>query len=262
LLATQKDSILNALPSGLNLAGALGLGSIGDIGSKLTGAIGNMAGSARDTANKAAGSNKWLMPLVLALIVIAALIYLAKSCNNKVENTATVQPEEVKPDSMPSTQPVAALASIKVKLPDGVELDAYKGGIEDKLVTFLNDPASKGGKDVWFDFDNLNFETGSASLTAESMKQVNNIAAILKAYPKLKVKVGGYTDKSGDAAVNKKLSQSRADAVLTALKGTGANISQLAGAEGYGAEFAKAAADAPDEERKLDRRISLGVREK
>jgi len=262
LLATQKDSILNALPSGLNLAGALGLGSIGDIGSKLTGAIGNVTGSARDTAAKAAGGNKWLMPLILALIVIAALIYLSKSCGNKTENTATVQPAEVKPDSMPPTQPATALASIKVKLPDGVELDAYKGGIEDKLVTFLNDPASKGGKDVWFDFDNLNFETGSASLTAESMKQVNNIAAILKAYPKLKIKIGGYTDKSGDAAVNKKLSQSRADAVLTALKGTGANISQLAGAEGYGSEFAKAAADAPDEERKLDRRISLGVREK
>ncbi len=121
---------------------------------------------------------------------------------------------------MPAGPP---LASIKVKLPDGVELDAYRGGIEDKLVTFLNDPASQGGKDVWFDFDNLNFQTGSAELTAESMKQVNNIAAILKAYPKLKIKIGGYTDKSGDASINKKLSQERADAILAALKNTGAN---------------------------------------
>lgn len=262
MLASQKDSIMSVLPSGLNLAGALGLGSLSDIGGKLTGAIGNMAGSARDTAAKAAGGNKWLMPLILGLIVIAVLIFLARSCNSKTENTATVQPADVKPDSLPATQPAAAMASIKVKLPDGVELDAYKGGIEDKLVTFLNDPATKGGKDVWFDFDNLNFETGSASLTTESLKQVANIAAILKAYPKLKIKIGGYTDKSGDATVNKKLSQSRADAVVKALKGTGANISQLEGAEGYGAEFAKAAADAPDEERKMDRRISLGVRDK
>ena len=264
MLASQKDAILNALPSGLNLAGALGLGSLGDIGSKLSGTVSNMTGTARATATsatKAASGNKWVLPLILALAVIGILIFLARSCDNKADNTAVVQPAEVKRDSMPPAEP-AAMASIKVKLPDGVELDAYKGGIEDKLVTFLNDPASKGGKDVWFDFDNLNFETGSASLTAESMKQVNNIAAILKAYPKLNVKIGGYTDKSGDAAVNKKLSQSRADAVLTALKGTGANISQLAGAEGYGSEFAKTAADAPDEERKMDRRISLGVRDK
>lgn len=153
-------------------------------------------------------------------------------------------------------------ASIKVKLVDGTELDAHKGGIEDKLVTFLSDANSKAGKDVWFDFDNLNFKTGSAQLTEESNAQVKNIAAILKAYPSLKVKIGGYTDKSGDSTANMKLSQSRADAVLAALKAIGANQAQLVGAEGYGSMYAKAAADAPDEERKLDRHISLGIREK
>lgn len=264
LLASQKDSILNALPSGLNLAGALGLGSLGDIGNKLSSAFSGTTNAARATAAKAtSGTNKWLLPLILALIVIGALWYFMKGCNKTADNVA-VTPGTDTTQSAPAQDVPAepSLASIKVKLPDGVELDAYKGGIEDKLVTFLNDPASQGGKDVWFDFDNLNFQTGSAALTPESMKQVNNIAAILKAYPKLKIKIGGYTDKSGDAAVNKKLSQERADAVLAALKNTGANKDQLVGAEGYGSEFAKAAADAPDAERKLDRRIAVGVREK
>lgn len=152
--------------------------------------------------------------------------------------------------------------SIKVKLINGKELDAFKGGIEDKLVSFLNDAHSQAGKDVWFDFDNLNFETGKATLTKESNAQVANIAAILAAYPKLKIKIGGYTDKSGDAALNKKLSQERADAVVAALTSLKANAAQLTGAEGYGSEFAKAAANAPDEERKKDRHISIGVREK
>ncbi|AXY77405.1 DUF937 domain-containing protein [Paraflavitalea soli] len=264
LLASQKDSILNALPSGLNLAGALGLGSLGDIGSKLSGAFSGATSTARATAAKATSTgNKWLLPLILALIVIGALWYFMKGCNKTADDTA-VTPADTTTQTVPAQETPAepSLASIKVKLPDGVELDAYKGGIEDKLVAFLNDPASKGGKDVWFDFDNLNFQTGSAELTTESMKQVNNIAAILKAYPKLKIKIGGYTDKSGDASINKKLSQERADAVLAALKNTGANKDQLVGAEGYGAEFAKAAADAPDAERKLDRRIAIGVREK
>jgi len=37
----------------------------------------------------------------------------------------------------------ACLPAIKVKLPDGTKLDAYKGGIEDRLAAFLNstDPA-------------------------------------------------------------------------------------------------------------------------
>lgn len=263
LLASQKDAVLNALPSGLNIAGALGLGSLGDLGSKLTGALSGAAGTARATAEKAAGGGtKWLMPLIIALIVIAALYYLFKGCNKSAEEAA-VQPVDTLQTNPAQNVPASPVVeSIKVKLPDGVELDAYKGGIEDKLVAFLNDPASRGGKDVWFDFDNLNFETGSAAITPESMRQVNNIAAILKAYPKLKIKIGGYTDKTGDAAANKKLSQGRADAVMNALKAAGANTAQLAGAEGYGSEFAKASADAPDDERRLDRRIAIGVREK
>ncbi|HRI22543.1 MAG TPA: OmpA family protein [Panacibacter sp.] len=152
--------------------------------------------------------------------------------------------------------------STKVMLPGGVELNALKGGIEEQLVHFLNDAGTSGGKDVWFDFDNLNFKTGSAELTGESHAQVQNIIDILKAYPALKIKIGGYTDKTGDSIANLKLSQQRADAVLAALKEMGGNTAQIAGAEGYGSQYAKAAADAPDEDRKKDRRISLGVREK
>jgi outer membrane protein OmpA-like peptidoglycan-associated protein len=158
--------------------------------------------------------------------------------------------------------PVVTRESIQVTLPDGTVLDAYKGGIEDQLVAFLKDDSRKAGKDVWFDFDNLNFKTGSAELTEESMKQVGNIAAIMKAFPKAKIKIGGYTDRTGDSTANLRLSQGRADAVVTALKKSNTNSMQLLGAEGYGSQFAKAAADAPDEERKKDRHISVSVREK
>lgn len=273
-LAQQKDSILGAIPPGLNIAGALGLGSLGDLGSKLSGLVGgatsnvkHVAGTAsayaHDTSEKVKGGAKWLWPLILALLVILGLIYFLRGKGHK-EELATTPTEQTSPpaDTIASSIPVAAApVSIKVKLPDGTELDAYKGGIEDRLVIFLNDPNSKAGKDVWFDFDNLNFKTGSAELTDESMVQVNNIAAILKAYPKLKIKIGGYTDKSGDESVNMKISQERANSVSNALKAKG-DGKQLTGAEGYGSKFATVAADAPDEERKKDRRIAVGVREK
>lgn len=274
-LNSQKDQVLNAVPSGLNLAGALGLGSLASIGSKLSGALSGVTGGVRDATTKVthmaesaadstSGGMRWLLPLLLAFVAIGLIWYFARGCNSSQTNAAAVVDTMAKTVDTPMAAPVVSEVheSLKVKLPDGVALDAYKGGIEDQLVAFLNDPASKASKDVWFDFDNLNFQTGSAQITDESQKQVQNITAILKAYPKVKIKIGGYTDKTGDSISNLKLSAERAKSVLTALKTAGANASQIVGSEGYGSLFAKAAADAPDEDRKNDRRISVNVRAK
>src|SRR4029453_3565953 len=130
------------------------------------------------------------------------------------------------------------------------------------LVSFLNDPSKQVEKNIWFDFDNLNFETNSSTITPESMKQIRNIVMILKAFPRASIKIGGYTDKTGDEPANMKLSQDRADAVLMSLKNEGITAGQLAGAEGYGSQYAKAPANAPDDERKKDRRIAVSPRKK
>jgi outer membrane protein OmpA-like peptidoglycan-associated protein len=270
-LNNQKDHILHALPSGLNLAGALGLGSLTGIGSKLSskvsefgGALTSGAKSAAQAVEQTAGSRRWLPLVLIAIVIIALLIFFTKGCNSSEKSeSAVIATDTAMVKDSAAVQPVApSRETLKVKLPNGVELDAYKGGIEDQLVMFLNDPASKAGKNVWFDFDKLNFQTGSAELTSESMKQVQNITAILNAYPKLKIKIGGYTDKTGDSLANLKLSKVRADTVVAALKTAGSNMAQVTGAEGYGSQFAKAAADAPDTERQKDRRISVGVRAK
>ncbi|MCK7554523.1 OmpA family protein [Chitinophaga sedimenti] len=208
---------------------------------------------------------KWTTPLLFLLLLVIILWWLLRGCGNKTNMQMpvkdTVTTGQMENDAIANVS-TPARASIKVMLPDGRELDAYKGGIEDQLVSFLKDPASRPGKDVWFDFDNLNFETGSATITPESQQQVNNLAAILNAFPSTRIKIGGYTDKQGDEAVNLKLSKDRAEAVHAALQNAGVKAGQLQGAEGYGSRFAKAAADAPDEERVKDRRISVSVREK
>ena len=248
MLLNQKDKILSAIPSGLGIASALGLGSINDIGKKL--------GSVANGITSGTGI-RWI-PVALLIILAAGLLwFLSRDRNTKIPSTETAISNIPAPSSSPTTA-----ASIKVRLPNGVELDALRGGIEDRLVTFLNDPNSVPGNDVWFDFDNLNFETGSSTITADSKKQVNNIAEIFKAYPKTKIKIGGYTDKTGDEDNNKRLSQQRAVSVTIALKMGGANGAQLLAPEGYGSEFAKVPATASDEERKPDRRISVSVREK
>ena len=205
-------------------------------------------------------NSRWTVPLSFSIAVIVVIWLIIRGCSPDSEEAVAASTEPVAVPAAPAMPSMPE--SIKVKLPNGVELDAYKGGIEDQLVAFLLDPAKTPDNKTWFDFDNLNFATGSATITPESDKQVTNIAAILKAFPNAAIKIGGYTDKTGDSLNNLKLSQSRADAVLTAIKTAGSNPSQLAGAEGYGSQFAKAAADAPDADRKTDRRIAVSVRKK
>ena len=57
----------------------------------------------------------------------------------------------------------------------------------------------------------------TSTLVRESEKQLDNIAEILKAFPDAKIKIGGYAHATGDAAVNKKVSQDRADIVKNSL---------------------------------------------
>jgi outer membrane protein OmpA-like peptidoglycan-associated protein len=214
-------------------------------------------------------TKKFTLTAFLSFVTVFFFLMIMMNCSGSfkpggAEHEATKAHDT---ESAEHAAPVPAVAehkaeSIKVKLPDGTELNAYKGGIEDKLVAFLNDTTAKVSKDTWFDFDNLNFKSASAEITPESHAQIQNIAAILKAYPKVKIKIGGYTDKTGDDAANQKLSQDRANATVEALKGHSVNAAQLTGAEGYGSQFAKAAATAPDEEKQKDRRISVSVREK
>lgn len=149
----------------------------------------------------------------------------------------------------------------EVSLPSGTKLQAYPGGIEDQLVKFIESADYKNGtndtlKNRWFNFDDLNFKFGTTELVPESKRQLDNIVAILKAFPEVKIKIGGYTDKKGDAAANKKLSDDRAKAVKSALEKSGVGA-QVPEAEGYGEEQATVAEIASDEERKVDRKTSV-----
>ena len=258
------------MPAGLSsIAGMLGLGSIGaaasSIGSHVRSGVSDTVHTENTIVDKPNG-NKWLLPLIIILAVIALIWYFSRGCNStKTDNTVVTDTSAAVVPTPDTTAVASSIAqeSIKVKLPNGKELDAYKGGIEDQLVTFLNSDwkslSDDSLKAKWFNFDNLNFTTGTATIVPESEKQLDNIAEILKAFPDAKIKIGGYTDVTGNAATNKKLSQARADAAKNGLDKRGVG-KQVTGADGYGSQFAKAAATAPDAEKALDRHVSVSVR--
>lgn len=78
------------------------------------------------------------------------------------------------------------------------------------------------------------FETGSATLTAGSDLVVEAVARLLVAHPELaRVEVAGHTDSVGDEGTNLRLSEARAQAVVSLLVASGVDPSRLQ-ARGYG----------------------------
>jgi len=246
-LASQKDSIIAAAPQAL--AGILGLGNLKSLGA-------NLVSGAADTAKK--GAN-WVWPLIVILAVILLLWYLLRGCGGD-KPAAAIDSLAVKTGEVAQTIGGAAdrLGTFfKKALPSNVELNIPEFGIENSLLKFIEDPGKMVDKTTWFNFDRLVFQTGSATLEPQSQEQLTNIVEILKAFPAVKVKIGGYTDNVGDPAANMKLSQDRAINVMNELIKGGIAADRLE-AEGYGDQHPVGDNSTP-EGRAMNRRIALRV---
>ncbi len=217
------------------------------------------------------GFLKWLIPLLI--ILIAGWWLLGRSGCNGSKREATTAALSSNLDSIGSNINSSAGklneagdfvrdlgAPITKKLPDGTEISIGENSVENRLISFIEDKNKPVDKTTWFTFDRLYFETGKTTLKPESQTQLSNIAAILKAYPNVHLKMGGYTDNTGDAALNKKLSNDRANAALQELVKLGTETNRLS-AEGYGPEHPIANNDTP-EGRAQNRRIDIRVSQK
>ena len=94
----------------------------------------------------------------------------------------------------------------------------------------LLDPIVVGSKitlnNIFFDFD-------KATLRKISNVELKNLVKLLKSNPNLKVEISGHTDSKGDLAYNQKLSEQRAQAVVTRLISEGISADRMK-AVGYG----------------------------
>ena len=145
------------------------------------------------------------------------------------------------------------------ELSTGYRVKAASEGLEAHLLDFLQDPKKKADKTTSFDFDRLLFLSGSADIDfPKSKSQLDNVVQILRAYPALKLKLGGYMDNAGPAARNKKLSVDRAQAVRAALIQMGTSPARLE-AEGYGSEHPLCPANDSEFCQAQNRRITAHV---
>jgi OOP family OmpA-OmpF porin len=84
---------------------------------------------------------------------------------------------------------------------------------------------------------NINFETGKAVIKPESFAVLAEVARILQQYPTLRIEIGGHTDSRGSAALNARLSDERAGAVLEHMRQNHAQITpDRFTSKGYGPE--------------------------
>lgn len=284
-LAEQKNNILNALPSGLgSLAGVLGLGSISEGLHKTVSNVEETATAtynyAGEAAQQAGGGAKWLLPLLLIAAAVLLLWYfLGKGCNNtsaiasdsttttRIDSAATPPPPVATATPTTGTYDSASGnyiydvgAEKEIKLADGTVLKVGGNSTEAKLYDFLTNGTvdtvdkTKG----WITLDRVYFETNKAVLTPASQQQLKNIAAILKNFPQAHVKFGGYTDNTGSADVNKKLSAARAKVAASEIVKLGTAAANIT-SDGYGPDHPVCAANDTPECKAQNRRVDLRV---
>ena len=233
LLSGRADFLKNAAPAGL--AGVMGLSNLSDLSKS------DFSGGVANTVQKKSSIWKWLL---LLLIIAAVVLLLLRMCNaSPIEKAGKVSELLGK--------------YLMVKLPNGVEINVPELGVEKKLIAFIEDKSRPVDKKTWFSFDRLEFETGSAKLKPSSMEQLKNIAEIMKAYPQVTLKIGGYTDNTGAADANLKLSQQRAANTMDEIIKSGIDAQRLE-AEGYGEQY-PVADNATEEGRAKNRRIDILV---
>jgi len=216
---------------------------------------------APEAGNKESSAWRWVLPL---LVLAGILAYMLKTCSVPPPVTTPMQKAE---KAAGETAGIAATETKGMpeklgkfsafKLPNGIELNLPEFGVERKLIAFIEDATKPADKTTWFSFDRLEFETGSATLKAASAEQLKNVAEILKAYPQVALKIGGYTDNVGDPAANRKLSQARAGNTVNELVKLGIGAKRLE-PEGYG-EKHPVADNSTEEGRQKNRRIDLRV---
>ncbi|NWG71780.1 MAG: OmpA family protein [Parvularculaceae bacterium] len=267
LLNLESDSIRAASPPGV--AEMFGLAKIADMGraaATATAATGAVASAAQ--AKTGSPSWLWAIPAVLGLGVVGWLLTRgdpAKTSDAAAPAPAIAESAAAPVESAPAAEtPIIAsiepVATEFIRDLGGFQLKGAPDGVEAKLIAFIESgKAPCTDAECWFTFDRLTFNAGSAELDpVKSQEQLNNIAQILKAFPGIQLKIGGYTDNTGSQAANLALSQARAEAVVAAIAALGIDPSRLS-AEGYGPQF-PVADNATEEGRAQNRRIDVRVR--
>ena len=187
---------------------------------------------------------------VVATPIVAAAVADPDSDGDGVKDSA---------DRCPGTPAGRAVGA------DGCELDSDGDGVLDSADKCPGTPAGTAvlanGCEVpkVVKLEGVNFTSGTANFVAGAQPKLDLAVQALKDNPTIAVEVAGHTDAQGDAELNRKLSQQRADAVRKYLIDGGVAATQVS-AKGYGEDEPSATNDTT-EGRAANRRVELRTKQ-
>jgi OOP family OmpA-OmpF porin len=112
------------------------------------------------------------------------------------------------------------------------------------------------GENVLISAHGFHFPPGGSKIEAENFALMNKIIQAVKTFPEASIEISGHTDSTGSAAVNKQLSQRRAENVARFLVEVGGISASRIIATGYGRERPVASNETP-EGRAANRRVEI-----
>ena len=133
-----------------------------------------------------------------------------------------------------------------------IEKEAMKQDVAINAASMASDIADTGRVAIY----GINFDTASSVIKPESEPAIGEIAKLLTDNPTLKVYIVGHTDMVGDAAGNVRLSQARAQSVISDLVSKHGIAAARLLAFGNG-PYAPVATNKTDDGRTRNRRVEL-----
>ncbi|MEN7548612.1 OmpA family protein [Rapidithrix thailandica] len=106
-------------------------------------------------------------------------------------------------------------------------------------------------------FESIDFDIGSSELKPEMENNLHLIIDFLVNRPQFNCKITGHTDTTGDPAINKKLSQERAENIRNYLLSYGGLDSSRVQAVGMGSADPIVKDEYSEKDRKLNRRVEF-----
>ena len=220
--AKAGDAVTGAVSGAAHVASDVASGAVDAVSgaaSAATGAVTGAAGAVADAASaplaavrsgfdgddNGGGVWGWLKWLLLALVLLALLFFLLRSCSGDEAQTT---------GDATTTEAVGGEAADANADAAAGEADAAAAAVPEGAGVVASDVDGKPKLTVYFD-------SGKSAVTNDLTAAAANVKAYVDKNPTAKLAVSGYNDPTGNAEINARLSKERAQGVAKAIEAAG-----------------------------------------
>ncbi len=104
-------------------------------------------------------------------------------------------------------------------------------------MTLLKDVIEEKESKAVLKLNNFEFEPGTSTLSSSIKEELTKVQEMVQQFPQIKLRIESHTSSKGRNATNKRISQERADALLSYLRQQGVSSNTISSAIGYGEEL-------------------------